>query len=46
MQTIFFDGRKPADQRNPGAVAAAKQTLDTIIPKYDEYFAKRVARNP
>jgi glutathione S-transferase len=41
MQTIFFDGRKPADQRNPAAVAAARATLDVMYPIYDEHMAKR-----
>ncbi len=41
MQTIFFDGRKPKDQQSPSGVAAAKQKLDILYPKYDEHMAKR-----
>ena len=41
MQTIFFDGRKPADQRNPAGVAAARKTIDIMYPMFDEHMAKR-----
>lgn len=41
MSTIFFDGLKPAEARNPGAVAQAKATLDVMFGVYDEHFAKR-----
>jgi glutathione S-transferase len=41
MQTIFFDGRKPAAERSPSAVASAKQTLDILYPRYDERMATR-----
>jgi glutathione S-transferase len=41
MQVIFFDGRKPEAERNPRGVAAAKKVLDTLLPLYDEHFAKR-----
>jgi len=41
MQTIFFDMRKPAAERSPSAVAAAKQILDILYPRYDERMATR-----
>jgi glutathione S-transferase len=41
MQTIFFDARKPPEERSPSAVASAKRTLDTLYPRYDERMATR-----
>ena len=37
---IFFDGLKPADQREPARVAAARETLATSYARIDEHFAK------
>jgi glutathione S-transferase len=40
MSTIFFDGRKPAEAREPGRVAAAKERLDVSYAFLDQHFAK------
>lgn len=39
--TIFFDARKPEQERNPAAVAKAKETLDITYKHLDEHLAKR-----
>jgi len=39
--TIFFDGRRPEHERNPAAVAKAKETLDVTYKHLDEHLAKR-----
>lgn len=41
MSTIFFDGLKPEAAREPGRVARAKATLDTMFREYDKHFATR-----
>ena len=38
--TIFFDGRKPEAERNPAAVAAARERLDTVYTMLDKHFEK------
>ena len=38
--TIFFDGRKPEAERNPTAVAAARERLDTMYVILDKHFEK------
>jgi glutathione S-transferase len=38
---IFFDGRRPADKRDPLGVEAAQKRLDKTYALYDEHFAKR-----
>jgi len=38
---IFFDGRRPADKRDPLGVEAAEKRLDRTYALYDERLAKR-----
>ncbi|MBL8722042.1 MAG: glutathione S-transferase family protein [Myxococcales bacterium] len=38
--TLFFDSQKPEAQRNPAAVKAAHETLDTMFGILDKAFAK------
>ncbi|HZS35224.1 MAG TPA: glutathione S-transferase family protein [Polyangia bacterium] len=38
---IFFDGRRPADKRDPLGVESAEKRLDKTYALYDEHFAKR-----
>jgi glutathione S-transferase len=38
---IFFDGRRPADKRDPIGVESAQKRLDKTYALYDEYMAKR-----
>jgi glutathione S-transferase len=41
MTTILFDSRKPEAQRNPDAVATARQRLDTVFTGLDAHLAAR-----
>ena len=41
MQTIFWDSRKPEAQRNPVAVAAARERLDVVYGLLDKHLDKR-----
>jgi glutathione S-transferase len=38
--TIFFDGLKPEGQRNPGAVAEARETIEAVYAYLDDHLAK------
>jgi glutathione S-transferase len=38
---IFFDGRRPADKRDPMGVESAQKRLDKTYALYDEHMAKR-----
>lgn len=38
---IFFDGRRPADKKDPMGVEQAQKRLDKTYALYDEYLAKR-----
>jgi len=40
MTTIFFDGRKPPEARNPAAVKQARETLDTMLASFDDHLKK------
>jgi glutathione S-transferase len=40
MTTIFFDGQKPADKRNPEAVTAARARLDSMYAGFDNHLSK------
>jgi glutathione S-transferase len=40
MTTILFDGQKPEAERDPGAVAAARQRLDTLFTGFDDHLSK------
>ena len=38
---IFFDGRRPADKKDPFGVEQAQKRLDKTYAIYDEHLAKR-----
>jgi glutathione S-transferase len=38
--TIFLDARKPEPERNPAAVAAAREQLNTVYPQLDKHAEK------
>jgi glutathione S-transferase len=40
MTTVFFDGRKPPEARNPAAVKHAQETLDTMLGNLDTHLGK------